>query len=204
MENNNNENKDVEQKNAEKKPMDPKTKKIITCSIIGGVALIVLIVIIALVAGLSGKPSKGKSEELVKSYLKAVQEADDEKFENLIDVKGYIIFKEEGEKKFDAKYKDKETYIKKYLKDKNYDDVSEAKDSISSSFKSRYSYSSKEYSLKEITSIKKSNRSKKICEIKAKVKAKSSYSSSSDTKNLKLYVMKVDGKYKIIGAELES
>lgn len=200
------EKKNAEKKNAEKKSMDPKTKKIITFSIIGGVALIVLITIIALIIGMLGKPSKSKSEELVKSYLKAVEEADGDKFEKLIDVKGYIIFKEEGEKKFDAKYKDKDKYIKKYLKDKNYDDISEAKDSIVSSFKSKYSYSynSKEYSLKEITSVKKSNRSKKISEIKAKVKVKRSSSSSSDTKNLKLYVLKVDGEYKIIGADLES
>lgn len=200
------EEKNTEKKDVEKKSMDPKTKKIITFSIIGGVALIVLVLIIALIVGISGKPSKSKSEELVKSYLKAVQEADEDKFEKLIDAKGYIIFQEEGEKKFDKKYKDKEKYIKDYLKDKNYDDITEAKDSIISSFKSKYSYyyNSKEYSLKEITSVKKSNRSKKIVEIKAKVKVKSSYSSSSDTKNLKLYVLKVDGEYKVIGAELES
>ena len=190
----------------EKKPIDLKNKKIITFTIIGGVALIVLVIIIALIAGMVSKPSKSKSEELVKSYLKAVQDADGDKFGKLIDIKGYIIFNEEGEKKFAAKYKDKEKYIKDYLKDKNYDDISEAKDSIISSFKSKYSYSynSKEYSLKEITSIKKSNRTNKITIIKAKVKVKSSYSSSSDTKNLKLYVMKVDGEYKIIGAELDS
>lgn len=206
MEEKNIEKKDVEKNNVEKKSMDPKTKKIITFSIIGGVALIVLIIVIALIIGMLGKPSKSKSEELVKSYLKAVEEADGDKFEKLIDVKGYIIFQEEGEKKFDAKYKDKEKYIKKYLNDKNYDDVSEAKESIVSSFKSKYSYyySSKEYSLKEITSVKKSNRSKKISVIKAKVKVKRSSSSSSDTKNLKLYVVKVDGEYKVIGADLES
>ncbi|MBP3502755.1 MAG: hypothetical protein J6K42_04685 [Clostridia bacterium] len=200
------EKKDVENKDVEKKSMNPKTKKIITFSVIGGVALIVLVIVIALIVGMLGKPSKRKSEELVKSYLKAVEEADGDKFEKLIDTRGYIIFQEEGEKKFDAKYKDKDKYIKKYLKDKNYDDISDATDSIVSSFKSKnsYYYSSKEYTLKEMTSVKKSNRSKKIVEIKAKVKVKRSSSSSSDTKNLKLYVIKVDGEYKIIGAELES
>ena len=39
--------------------------------------------------------------------------------------------------------------------------------------------------------------------IKAKVKVKTSYSSSADTANLKLYVIKVDGEYKIVSAELD-
>lgn len=198
------EEKNIEQKDVEKKSIDPKTKKIITFSVIGGVALIVLIVLLILIIGMLGKPSKNKAEDIVKSYLKAVEEDDADKFEKLIDAKGYIIFKEEGEKKFDAKYKDKEKYIKKYLDNKNYDDVSEAKDAIVSSFKSKYSYKTKEYTLKEITEIKKSNRSKKIVEVKAKVKVKRKTSSSSDTKNLKLYLLKVDGQYKIVGADLES
>lgn len=211
MEEKNNEKNDEEKMNeekvnGEKKSIDPKTKKILTFSIIGGVALIVLIIIIALIVGKSGKPSKSKSEELVKSYLNVVEDADGEKFGKLIDVKGYIIFQEEGEKKFDKKYKDKDKYIKSYLKDKNYDDITEAKDSIESNFKKEYSYTynSGEYSLKEITSIKKSNKSNKISVIKAKVKVKNEYSSSTDTKNLRLYVIKVDGEYKIIGAELDS
>lgn len=199
MEENNNVKQDVE-----KKKMEPKTKKIMTFSIIGGVALIAIIVIIALIVGLSGKPSKGKAQDLVKSYLSAVENADEDKFEKIIDTKGYIIFKEEEEKKFDTKYKNKDKYIKDYLEDRDYDDLSDAKDSILSSLKSRYSYSSKEYSLKEITSIKKSSKSKKISIIKAKVKVKSKYSSTSDTKNLKLYVVKVDGQYKVVGADLES
>lgn len=191
---------DVKEK---KKAMSPKTKKIIMFSAIGAVALILIIAAIIVLVNISGKPSKSKAESLVKDYLKAVNDDDDEKFAKLIDVKGYIIFKEEEEKKFDKKYKEKEDYIKDYLKDNDYDDLSEAKDTITRNFKSKYSYSSYEYSIKEITEVKKSNKSKKISIIKAKVKAKSSYSSLSDTKNLKLYVIKADGGYKIVGAELE-
>ncbi|MBO5348327.1 MAG: hypothetical protein J6A89_00675 [Clostridia bacterium] len=202
MEENKIEQKDVEKNTVQKEPMDPKKKKIITFSIIGGAVLIILVIALALIIGMSGKPNQSTSQDLVKSYLKAVEDADGDKFEKLIDANGYIIFKEEGEKKFDTKYKDEEKYIKSYLKDEDYEDIDEATDSLVSSFESRYSYDSKEYSLKEITAIQKSNRSKKIAEIKAKVKVKSSY--STDTKNLKLYVLKVDGEYKVIGAELDS
>ena len=151
---------------------------------------------------MAGKPSKAKSEELVKDYLKAVNDDDADEFAKLIDVKGYIIFNEESEKKFDKKYKSK-NYINDYLKDNNYDELSDVKDAISSKFKNKYTYSSKEYSLKEITEVKKSTKSKKVKIIKAKVKVKTSYSSSTDTANLKLYVIKVDGEYKIVRAELD-
>ena len=46
-------------------------------------------------------------------------------------------------------------------------------------------------------------KSKKVKIIKAKVKVKTSYSSSTHTANLKLYVIKVDGEYKIVSAELD-
>ncbi len=197
------EEKKIGNKDVVKKAMDPKKKKIITFSIIGGAALIVFIILIALILSMAGKPSKSKSEELVKSYLKAINDSDEDKFGDLIDTKGYIIFNEEGEKKFDRKYKEKDTYIKKYLDDKNYDDISDAEDYILSQVSSKYSYSYKEYSLKEIASVEKSSKSSKIKEIKAKVKVKSSYSTSSDTKTLKLYVIKVDGKYKVVGSELK-
>lgn len=208
-------NKDAEKKadveknvNAEantdiEKEADSKKKKVITFSVVGIVAVIAIIVALILVIGMIGKPSKSKSEELINDYLKAANDSDGDKFAKLIDVKGYIIFKEEGEKKFDKKYKDKEKYIKDYLDDKNYDDISDAKDAISSTFKSQNSYSSKEYSLKEITKVEKSSKSKKISVIKAKVKVKSKYSSSSDTKTMKLYVIKADKEYKIVGAELD-
>ena len=87
--------------------------------------------------------------------------------------------------------------------EKYFDELSDAESSITTTLKNKYKYSSKEYSLKEITSIKKSSKSKKIKIIKAKLKVKSSYSSSSDTANLKLYVIKVDGEYKIVSAELD-
>lgn len=196
------EEKKIENKDVEKKTMDPKRKKMITFGVIGGAALIVLIIVIALIVSMAGKPSKSKAEELVKSYLKAINDSDEDKFGDLIDTKGYIIFSEEDEKKFDSKYKEKDSYIKKYLDDKNYDDLSDAEDYILSQIANKYSYSYKEYSLKEIASVEKSSKSSKIKVIKAKVKVKSSYSTSSDTKTLKLYVIKVDGKYKVVGSEL--
>lgn len=177
-------------------------KRLFAFSLVGGIAVVLIIILAIIFISMAGKPSKAKSEELVKDYLKAVNDDDADEFAKLIDVKGYIIFNEESEKKFDKKYKSK-NYINDYLKDNNYDELSDAKDAISSKFKNKYTYSSKEYSLKEITEVKKSTKSKKVKIIKAKVKVKTSYSSSTDTANLKLYVIKVDGKYKIVSAELD-
>ena len=168
----------------------PKTKnrRVLTFSLVGGIAVVILLIIVLVVISLLGKPSKKQSEKLIKDYLSAINDKD--------------VFKEESEKKFDKKYKDKD-YIKKYLKDNSYEDISDVEDSISSEFKSKYGYYSREYSFKEISEIKKSGKSKKIKIIKAKVKTKSKYSSNSDTVNLKLYVIKVDGNYKIVGAEMD-
>lgn len=177
-------------------------KRLFAFSLVGGIAVVLIIILAIIFISMAGKPSKAKSEELVKDYLKAVNDDDADEFAKLIDVKGYIIFNEESEKKFDKKYKNK-NYINDYLKDNNYDELSDAKDAISSKFKNKYTYSSKEYSLKEITEVKKSTKSKKVKIIKAKVKVKTSYSSSADTANLKLYVIKVDGEYKIVSAELD-
>ena len=178
----------------------PKTKnrRVLTFSLVGGIAVVILLVVISLL----GKPSKKQSEKLIKDYLSAINDKDGDEYIKLIDTKGYIVFKEESEKKFDKKYKDK-NYVKKYLKDNSYEDISDVEDSISSEFKSKYGYYSREYSFKEISEIKKSGKSKKIKIIKAKVKTKSKYSSNSDTVNLKLYVIKVDGNYKIVGAEMD-
>ena len=187
----------------EKNLNDEKKKKIMLFSIIGGVTILLLILIIVIFSMMS-KPSKNKAENLVKNYLKAVNEHDGEKLSKILDIKGYIIFNEEDEKKFDKNYKNKEKYIKDYVDEKNYDDLADAKESILKKFESRYSYSSKEYTLKEVTEVKKSNRSKKIYVIKGKVKVKSTYYSTTDTKNIKLYVIKADGEYKVVGAELDN
>ena len=168
-------------------------KRLFAFSLVGGIAVVLIIILAIIFISMAGKPSKAKSEELVKDYLKAVNDDDADEFAKIIDVKCYIIFNEESEKKFDKKYKSK-NYINDYLKDNNYDELSDAKDAISSKFKNKYTYSSKEYSLKEITEVKKSTKSKKV---------KTSYSSSTDTANLKLYVIKVDGEYKIVSAELD-
>ena len=186
----------------ENKNTKPKNKKILTFSLVGGIAVVVLIIIAIVIACFAGKPSKSKSEEIIKDYLAAINDKSEDEFAKVIDTKGYIVYKEEGEKKFDKKYDDKK-YIKNYLEDNNFDELSDAESSITTTLKNKYKYSSKEYSLKEITSIKKSSKSKKIKIIKAKLKVKSSYSSSSDTANLKLYVIKVDGKYKVINAEID-
>ena len=191
-----------EQEVNENKNTKPKNKKILTFSLVGGIAVVVLIIIAIVIACFAGKPSKSKSEEIIKDYLAAINDKSEDEFAKVIDTKGYIVYKEEGEKKFDKKYDDKK-YIKNYLEDNNFDELSDTESSITTTLKNKYKYSSKEYSLKEITSIKKSSKSKKIKIIKAKLKVKSSYSSSSDTANLKLYVIKVDGKYKVINAEID-
>lgn len=191
-----------EQEVNENKNIKPKNKKILTFSLVGGIAVVAIIIIAIIIACFAGKPSKSKSEEIIKDYLAAINDKSEDEFAKVIDTKGYIVYKEEGEKKFDKKYDDKK-YIKNYLEDNNFDELSDAESSITTTLKNKYKYSSKEYSLKEITSIKKSSKSKKIKIIKAKLKVKSSYSSSSDTANLKLYVIKVDGKYKVINAEID-
>lgn len=183
--------------------MDDKTKKIILFSAIGVASVVLLIGIIIFIVGLFGKPSKSVATDLVKDYLEAINDKDSEKFEKLIDVKGYVIYKEEGLKKFDSKFKEKDKYINKYMNDKGYEDIDEVKSSVSKSFKTKYQYDSKEYSFKEIVKIEKSTKSKKTVVIKAKIKAKRKNSDSSDTKTMKMYVTKVDGKFKVVGVEIE-
>lgn len=197
-------NKDVENvKKSEDVTNNGKNKKIIAISLVSLVGIIALIAIIIFVIGALGKPSKKVSEQLVKDYLEAVNDDDGDKFTDLIDLSGYVIYKEEDLKKFDNKYKDKEKYLKKYMEEKSYDEKADVKDAIAKTFKNNSSYKHNEYSLKEITSIKKSEKSKKVVVIKAKVKSKSKYYDSTDTVNLKMYVVKVSGEYKIVGAELD-
>ena len=178
-----------------------KNKKILAFSLVGGIAVIAVIIIAIIIACFAGKPSKSKAEDIIKDYLSAINDKSEDELAKVIDTKGYIVYKEEGEKKFDKKYNDKK-YIKNYLEDNNFDELSDAEKSITKVLKGKYYYS-REYSLKEITSIKKSDKSKKIKVIKAKLKVKYDSSSSSSTVNLKLYVIKVDGEYKVINAEID-
>ena len=173
--------------------------KVIVISIVAAVIAILLIVgIVALVKNL-GKPSKSQAKKVVESYLEAINEDDDEALIKQIDTDGYVILKEEKESKFDKKYKKKASYIKNFMEDNDVDDKEELEDKIVKN--EGYIFgSSYEYSLKEITSVKKSSKSSKIAIIKAKVKKESSY--SKDTETLTLYVIKSGGKYKVIGSKL--
>ena len=106
-------NKDVENvKKSEDVTNNGKNKKIIAISLVSLVGVIALIAIIIFVIGALGKPSKKVSEQLVKDYLEAVNDDDGDKFTDLIDLSGYVIYKEEDLKKFDNKYKDKEKHLK--------------------------------------------------------------------------------------------
>ena len=173
--------------------------KVIVISIVAAVIAILLIVgIVALVKNL-GKPSKSQAKKVVESYLEAINEDDDEALIKQIDTDGYVILKEEKESKFDKKYKKKASYIKNFMEDNDVDDKEELEDKIVKN-EGYILGSSYEYSLKEITSVKKSSKSSKIAIIKAKVKKESSY--SKDTETLTLYVIKSGGKYKVIGSKL--
>lgn len=184
-----------------------KKKKIILFSSIAGAATLLLILIVVLVVNLTGKPNKKVSEALVKDFLEAVNDKDGDAFVKLVDAKGYVIYNEEKESKFNEKYKKKDDYFKKYQKKNNLDDAGEVDDFIAGAFKSsvssklgsQYSYAGYECSLKEITEINKSKKSNKLITIKAKVKVKSTY--STDVKTLRLYTIKSSGKYKIVGYE---
>lgn len=186
-----------EDSSTQKKAMDEKTKKIITFSAIGGGALILLIILIVVFASILGKPSKSAAEKIIKTYVQAMNDDDGEKAMSVIDTEGYIIFKEDGEKKFDKNYKNKKKYLKEYYDDNNFDDKDQAEEDLEDYFESSYKYSSYEYSLKEIVSIEKSSKSKKLYIVKAKIKEK--LTSTSNTSTYKFYMMKVGGKYKIVG-----
>lgn len=173
--------------------------KIIIISVIAAIVAILLIVgIVALVKN-AGKPNKSQAKKVVESYIDAINEDDNDELIKQIDVDGYVIFKEEKESKFDKKYKKKSSYIKDFMEDNDIDDREELDEMVTKNegyvFSSYY-----EYSLKEITSIKKSSKSSKISVIKAKVKQESSY--SKNTKTLTLYVIKEKGKYKVVGSKL--
>lgn len=183
-----------------------KKKKIILFSVIGAVVL-VLAIIIGIIIANAGKPSKKEAEKIVKSYISAFNDADGDKMIDIIDAEGMIIFQEEGEKKFNKKYKDKKKYVKNWIEDKDLDDIEDVEDKLKDSFESTNSSGRYEASLKEIVSVKKSEKSSKLAVIKAKIKMKTeSYYSedSSETKTIKFYVLKVKGKYKIVGTDFAS
>ena len=209
--------KDVETKKEKKVEVGPteavntndveKKKKIILFSSIAGAAVLLLILIIVLVVNLTGKPNKKTSEALVKDFLEAVNDEDGDEFVKLVDTKGYVIFNEEKESKFNDKYKKKDEYFKRYQKKSNFDDAEDVDNFIDNSFEStigsqlgsQYLYTDCKCSLKEITEINKSKKSSKLVIIKAKVKIKSE--DSTDVKTLRLYTIKSSGEYKIVGYE---
>lgn len=173
--------------------------KVIIISVISIAVVLLLIAGIVALAKNLGKPSKNQAKKIVESYLEAINEDDDDELIKQIDVDGYVILKEENESKFDKKYKKKKDYIKDFMDDNNLDDREELEGKITDN--EGYIFgSSYEYSLKEITSVKKSSKSSKIAIIKAKVKKESSYYKDSQT--LTLYVIKSGGKYKVIGSKL--
>ena len=77
--------------------------------------------------------------------------------------------------------------------------LNDIKDDIADEFEDTYKYTSYQCSLDKITSIEKSEKSKKIVIIRAKVKCKTTYTSTTDT--YKFYVVKVNGKYRIVNVE---
>ena len=177
--------------------VDNKKKKIITFSVIGGIALVIILIVAILLIG--GKPSKKNAKEIVELYLEAVNNYDGEKFLDLLDSSGYIIYHDGGEDEFNKKYNNKNDNIKEYLDRNFYDNLKDAEEEISNSFRRTYKYDLYEYELAEISYIGKSKKSNKLAIIKAKVNIKSV--SSNDTKELVIYTTKVDGKYKIVSAE---
>lgn len=190
--------------NEEKK--DVKKNKIVLYSVIGGIISVVAILAIVLIIILTnGKPSKKVSKKLVEDFVEAVNDKDGDAFAELIDVKGYVIFNEEKESKFNEKYKKKDEYFNKYKKKNDFDDTDDVIDSISTNFENSISqefggaYTKYECKFKDIESVKKSKKSSKIYTIKAKVKV-SAYSKDT-TKALRLYTVKDGGKYKIVGYE---
>lgn len=181
-----------------------KSKIIIISVIAVAVALLLIAGIVALAKNL-GKPSKKQAEKLVKSYIEAINEEDDEELLKMIDADGYAVFQEADEKesKFDKKYKKKKDTVEDFMDDKNLDDKDELEEYIikneGNEFYTSYGY---EYSFKSISSVKKSSKSSKIAVIKAKVKIKTRYDDDY-TRTLVLYVMKVSGKYKVIGSQVK-
>jgi len=180
-----------------------KTKVIVISVIAVAIVLLLIAGIVALVKNL-GKPSKSQAEKLVKSYLEAITDNDEDEILKQIDVDGYAVFQsvDQKESKFDKKYKKKKDTVEDYMDDKSLDDKEELEEYIvKNEGYNFYTSSNYEYSLKSISSVKKSSKSSKIAVIKAKVKVKTSY--DDYTRTLVLYVMKVSGKYKVIGSNLK-
>jgi len=110
MENENNKdvkvNENVVESTIAQESTAPKSKgktKIIVFSIVGVLLAIAIIVGIVLIVKNAGKPSKKQAEKIVKSYLEAINDKDSESVLKQIDMDGYVILSEEGEKKLDNK-----------------------------------------------------------------------------------------------------
>ena len=184
----------------ESAPVKSGKTKVIVISVIAAILAVLAIVGIVAIVKNAGKPSKKQAEKIVKSYLEAINDQDDEALLKQIDVDGYVILKEEEkESKFDKNYKKKSSYMKKFKEDKDLDDDEDVEKLVTKYEKSVFS-SYYDYSFKEISSVKKSEKSGKISIIKAKIKQSSSYSDSKKT--LTLYVIKEKGKFKVIGSKL--
>lgn len=175
-----------------------KLNKKVIISIIIAIVVIALIGVSIIIYNIMSKPSEKKATELINTYIQAMTEADGQLMIQNFDVEANTILEQEGERKFAKNYKDKDEYIQKYLKENNYENIDELKNNVVTKFESSYGYY--QYELKEIKSIEKSDKCKKIIVVRAKVKLQSKYYSRVDT--ARFYLLKVDGQYKIIDAEI--
>ena len=55
-------------------------KRLFAFSLVGGIAVVLIIILAIIFISMAGKPSKAKSEELVKDYLKAVNDDDADRY----------------------------------------------------------------------------------------------------------------------------
>lgn len=177
--------------------MNERRKKIIVVLTMFFLIITLLILSIVCLAKYIDKPSKKTATKLVETYLEAINENDGTVAMSVIDAEGYAIYEAEGEAGFDKTYKKKKLFFEEYYEDNDYEGLEDYKDHLSDSFENNHKYNSYEYSLGKIISIEKSKDSKKIYIIKVKVKKQSSYTFNSET--MKFYVIKINGKYKIIG-----
>lgn len=168
--------------------------------IVGGAVIIVAVIIAIIVIAINvhNKPNEEKAKSVVETYVQAMSDGDGEKMINLIDLEGYIIFNKNGEKDFDENYKNKSELINNYLSEKNYSDLNGASQKISSDFENVYGYYS--YTVNEITSIEKSDKSKNLIVVRCKVQLKSNRYSTVNS--ARFYLLKNNGDYKVVGIDM--
>lgn len=87
-----------EQEVNENKNTKPKNKKILTFSLVGGIAVVAIIIIAIIIACFAGKPSKSKSEEIIKDYLAAINDKSEDEFAKVIDTKDILYTKKKAKK----------------------------------------------------------------------------------------------------------